>query len=83
MGGGGGKTPKCTDRKKSTCNLYARASEAQASASETYFQVSKSMQFPFIILVVWRYKRQYIEKKLTLRTVYEYASLESFRVLTF
>ena len=28
--GGGGKTPKCTDRKKKSCicNLYARASEA-------------------------------------------------------
>ena len=32
-GGGGGKTPKCTDRKKNscTCKLYERA-----SASETY-----------------------------------------------
>ena len=37
-----------------------------------------------LLLVVWRYKRHYIEKKkLTLRTVYEYASLENFRILTF
>ena len=39
---------------------------------------------PLVLLVVWRYKRHYIEKKqLTLRTVYEYASLENFRILTF
>ena len=60
IGGGGGQTPKCTDRKKNhvheTYN-YARASEVSERLRNfiIYFNVSKyiciniqSMQFPFI-----------------------------------
>ena len=78
LGGGGGKTPK-------KCNSYARA-----SASETYIFSGlkihlhiQSMQFPFITYGMALY-RQYNDKILTLRKIYEYmrASLENFRIFT-
>ena len=56
-----------------------------------YFHVSKyicihmdiqSMQFPFITYVC-RYKRQYTDKTLTFRKIYEYASERSERALFF
>ena len=37
----------------------------------------QSLQFP--LLVVWRYKRQYTDKTLTLRKLNEYASERSER----
>ena len=37
------------------------------------------MQSPFITYGTWRYKRQYADKTLTLREIYEYASERSER----
>ena len=60
--GGGGKTPKCTDRRKQNhvYHLYARASEAsdRAIASEIYvFSGLKMYLHTYTInAVVWHYK---------------------------
>ena len=37
----------------------------------------QSMQFPLITSGIWRYKRHYTDKTLTLRKIYEYASERS------
>ena len=57
LGGGGARPPNVpTEEKKSTCNLYARASKASELLRNTYIfrsqntsvYIIQSMQFPFI-----------------------------------
>ena len=67
-GGGGGKTPKCTDK-----NHVHVTYMCERATQKHYIPVSKhicihiqSMQFS-LFLVLWRYKRQYTNKILTLR----------------
>ena len=56
----------------------------RASASETYRPIFSGLKIhlhtytinadPFLLLMVWRYKRHYNDKTQTLRKIYEYAS---------
>ena len=67
--------------------LILRERAKRASASETKFSGLKyicihiqSMQFPLITYGIWRYKRHYTDKALTLRKkIYDYASERSER----
>ena len=73
------------------CTYIARASEASERLSNIYFQDSKyicihiqSIQFPLITYGIWRYKRNYTDKTLTLRkSINMRASLEKFHIFTF
>ena len=67
-GGGGGKTPKCTDRRK------------KITQKHIYFQVTKYLWHLYnqctspLLLMGWRYKRQYTGKTLIFKKIYVYAS---------
>ena len=88
LGGGGGKTPKFTERKQNNVYEYAPASErlrniyifrSHNTSVYIYNQCSS-----LLLLVVWRYKQQHTNKTLTLRkSMYMRASLEHFRIFTF
>ena len=79
-GGGGGKTPKCTDRKK--CNLYARASASETyifrspNTSAHHYNQCSSLYITYGMVLC----RQYNDKMLTLSMR---ASLANFSIFTF
>ena len=73
--GGGGKTPKCTDRKKNHAQVtYERAPQKHiyfGSQNTFAYIYNQCSSFLLILLMVWRYKRQYTDKTLTVRKIYE------------
>ena len=84
--GGGGKTLNVPRKKIMYINLHARASEARrAPQKHIIFRSHNTSVYicnqcsSLLLLLVLRYKRQYINKTLTLRTIYEYASQRSER----
>ena len=52
IGGGGGKTPKCTDKKWHICTYIARASEASERLKNIYFQDSNASAYIYTINAV-------------------------------
>ena len=83
--GGGGKNPKCTERrKKITYNLYARASEASERLRNIC--IFRSQNTPAYIQSMQWYSTindSMTAKTLPLRKIYEYASEWSERAYFF
>ena len=84
--GVGGKTPKCTDRKKHHVNVtYMREPAKRASASKTYMYIISGLEILvtsayiynqcsslLLLMVVRRYKRQYSEQYTNIEKTYVY-----------
>ena len=81
MGGGGGKTPKCTD-KNNICTYIERAPQKHIFPGlKIHLHIQchiQSMRFPLITYGMALYTH-YTDKTLKLRKIYEYASERSER----